>query len=74
MNDYCPCGSSDGRPFRCMCIGNYYGDELDGGLGREEAWEFLGSMPQNERNRLWALVKSFGNDAQRLHGMTGRDV
>ena len=71
---YCPCGSSDGGPFWCSCGGNRYGDELDGGLDKEEAWKFLGTMPQNERNRLWALVKSFGNDAQRLHGMTGRDA
>ena len=74
LDGYCPCGSSDGKAFRCSCIGNHYGDELDGGLEKDEAWRFLGTMPQNERNRLWALVKSFGNDAQRPHGMTGRDA
>ena len=53
---YCPCGSSDGRPFKCMCIGNYYGDELDGGLGKEEAWKFLQYLPGDERdNRLCSI-------------------
>ena len=74
LDDYCPCGSSGGKAFKCSCIGNHYGEELDGGLDKEGAWKFLGTMPQNERNRLWALVKSFGNDAQRPHGMTGRDA
>ena len=56
LDDYCPCGSSDGRPFKCMCIGNYYGDELDCGLEKDEAWKFLQYLPGDERdNRLCSI-------------------
>ena len=67
LNDYCKCSLEGIKALECACI---YGDELDGGLDKDGAWKFLGSMPQNERNRLWALVKSFGNYAQRLHERT----
>ena len=44
------------RPFRCSCIGNHYWDELDGGLGKEEAWKFLQYLPGDERdNRLCSI-------------------
>ena len=59
LDDYCPCGSRDGEPFRCSCTGNYYGDEVDCGLGREEAWKFLGSLPDGERRELQNLEWSF---------------
>ena len=71
LNDYCKCSLEGIKALECTCI---YGDELDGGLDKEGAWKFLGAMPQNERNRLWALVKSFGNDAQRPHGRIGRNA
>ncbi len=61
LDCYCQCGSNDGSSFSCTCIGNCYDDELDGGLEKDEAWKFLGSLPKNRCNRLWALTKSFGS-------------
>lgn len=56
---YCQCGSRDGRPFRCSCIGNHYGGDLDNGLEKEEAWKFLCSLPEGERMELQSLEWSF---------------
>ena len=59
LDGYCPCGSKDGRPFRCTCIGNHYGNDLDNGLEKDGAWKFLGSLPEMERMELQSLEWSF---------------
>ena len=56
---YCPCGSKDGKPFWCTCIGNYYGNDLDNGLEKDGAWKFLGSLPKGERRELQDIEWSF---------------
>ena len=63
LDGYCPCGSSDGRPFRCTCGGNYYGNDLDKGLEKDEAWKFLQSLSGNERDNLLGLERSFRHRA-----------
>ncbi len=51
----------DGGPFRCSCIGNHYGNDLDGGLEKDEAWKFLSSLPERERIELQGIEWSFRN-------------
>ena len=59
LDGYCQCGSRDGRPFRCTCGGNHYGNDLDNGLEKDGAWKFLGSLPEMERRELQSLEWSF---------------
>ena len=54
---WCPCGSNDGRPFRCECPEFPYRN--DGGLDREEMLEYLGLLPSGERSELYRLARSF---------------
>ena len=44
------------RRSGASCIGNHYGDELDGGLEKDEAWKILQYLPGDERdNRLSSI-------------------
>ena len=61
-DDCCRC-SPEGGGRRCAgapdcaCV---YGDGVDGGLDKDEAWKFLRAMPGNERGDVLAQARSLG--------------